>query len=139
MDVGPDAMSVVISSEPCDERSFFPGERISPKGRNDRQRGRNDMVIERKYYVYILTNWNNRVLYIGVTSDLTRRLNDHKNKVVNGFTEKYYVNKLVYFQETNDVLAAITREKEIKKWRRQKKDYLVSSMNPDWKDLSDSW
>lgn len=94
---------------------------------------------ERKYYVYILTNWNNRVLYIGVTSDLTRRLNEHKDKVVNGFTEKYNVNKLVYFQETTDVLAAITREKEIKKWRRQKKDYLVSSINPDWKDLSDTW
>ncbi|MGO8823593.1 MAG: GIY-YIG nuclease family protein [Desulfomonilaceae bacterium] len=96
-------------------------------------------MVERKYYVYILTNWNNRVLYIGVTSDLTKRLNEHKNKVVNGFTEKYNVSKLVYFQETTDVLAAITREKEIKKWRRQKKDYLVSSMNPDWKDLSDTW
>ena len=94
---------------------------------------------ERKYYVYILTNWNNKVLYIGVTSNLPKRLDEHKNKVVNGFTEKYNVHKLVYFQETNDVLAAITREKEIKKWRRQKKDFLVSIMNPDWKDLSDSW
>ncbi len=97
------------------------------------------MVVERKYYVYILTNWNNRVLYVGLTNDLFRRMHEHKNKVVSGFTKRYNLNKLVYYQETSDVLSAITREKEIKKWRRQKKNDLVSSMNPEWKDLSESW
>ena len=96
------------------------------------------MALDRNYYVYILANWNNRVLYVGVTSDLTRRIYEHKNKIVKGFTEKYNVYKLVYFQETADVLAAITREKEIKRWRRDKKDVLVSSINPEWKDLSDT-
>ena len=93
------------------------------------------MALDRNYYVYILANWNNRVLYVGVTSDLTRRIYEHKNKIVKGFTEKYNVYKLVYFQETADVLAAITREKEIKRWRRDKKDILVSSINPEWKEI----
>jgi len=88
------------------------------------------------YYVYLLTNWNNKVMYLGVTNDLERRLYEHKNKLVEGFTEKYNVNKLVYFEETQDVTAAIAREKEIKKWRREKKDQLVNRMNPNWKDLS---
>jgi putative endonuclease len=73
------------------------------------------------YYVYLLTNWNNKVIYLGVTNNLERRLYEHKNKLVKGFTEKYNVNKLVYFEETQDVIAAIAREKEIKKWRREKK------------------
>jgi putative endonuclease len=97
------------------------------------------MPIDRKYYVYILTNWNNNVLYVGVTSDIGRRLYEHKNKIHKGFTQKYNLNKLVYFQETTDILAAITREKEIKKWGRAKKSRLVSSINPAWQDLSDSW
>jgi putative endonuclease len=75
-------------------------------------------------------------MYLGVTNDLERRLYEHKNKLVEGFTEKYNVNKLVYFEETQDVTAAIAREKEIKKWRREKKDQLVNRMNPNWKDLS---
>ncbi len=97
-------------------------------GRNDiplssrQSLARRDLVNhERNYYVYILTNWNNRVLYIGVTSDLTKRLNEHKNKVVNGFTEKYNVNRLVYFQETNDVLAAITRGKRDQEMAQREK------------------
>jgi len=89
----------------------------------------------RHYYVYVLTNWNNRVIYIGVTNDLERRVFDHKNKLVKGFTEKYNVNKLVYFEETGDVNAALTREKEIKKWRREKKDALVTNSNPQWTEL----
>jgi putative endonuclease len=97
------------------------------------------MAVERKYYVYILANWNNTVLYVGVTSDLVRRIYEHKNKVVKGFSEKYNVYKLVYFRETSDVLAAITREKEIKKWSRVKKSNLVSNMNPEWRDLSETW
>jgi putative endonuclease len=66
------------------------------------------------YYVYLLTNWNNKVIYVGVTNNLERRLYEHKNKLVKGFTEKYNVNKLVYFEETQDVIAAIAKEKEIK-------------------------
>ena len=88
------------------------------------------------YYVYLLTNWNNRVIYLGVTNNLERRLYEHKNKLVKGFTEKYNVNKLVYFEETQDVTAAIAREKEIKKWRREKKNQLVNRMNPNWKEMS---
>jgi len=88
-----------------------------------------------KYYVYLLTNWNNTVMYVGMTNNLIRRIYEHKNKMVKGFTEKYNVNKLVYFEETQDVIAAIAREKEIKKWRREKKNQLVNRMNPTWKEL----
>jgi putative endonuclease len=91
------------------------------------------------YYVYLLTNWNNKVMYLGVTNNLERRLYEHKNKLVKGFTEEYNVNKLVYFEQTQDVTAAIAREKEIKKWRREKKNQLVNRMNPNWKDLSSGW
>jgi len=91
------------------------------------------------YYVYLLTNWNNKVMYLGVTNNLERRLYEHKNKLFKGFTEKYNVNKLVYFEETQDVTVAIAREKEIKKWRREKKNQLVNRMNPNWKDLSSGW
>ena len=93
----------------------------------------------RSYYVYILTNWNHEVMYIGMTNNLTTRLYQHKHKLVEGFTSAYNVNKLVYYEETNDVSVAIAREKEIKKWRREKKDRLVMSKNPEWKDLSDGW
>ena len=91
------------------------------------------------YYVYMLTNWNNRVIYLGVTNNLERRLYEHKNKLVKGFTEKYNVNKLVYFEETQDISSAIPREKEIKKWRRDKKNELVKEINPNWEDLSKGW
>ena len=91
---------------------------------------------EKRYYVYLLTNWNHRVIYVGFTSDLKRRVYEHQNKLVTGFTEKYNVTKLVYFEETLDVMAAIAREKEIKKWRREKKNNLVFKVNPKWKDLS---
>ena len=97
------------------------------------------MASENNYYVYVLTNWNNNVMYIGVTNDLTRRIYEHKTKLVNGFTQKYNVDKLVYFEVTRDVYEAITREKEIKKWRREKKDNLVTTINPDWNDLSQEW
>ena len=95
--------------------------------------------MDKTYYVYLLTNWNNKVMYIGVTSNLERRVYEHKNKLVEGFTQKYNVNKLVCFESTNDVLAAIEREKQIKKWRREKKNQLVIGMNPEWKDLSLEW
>lgn len=91
------------------------------------------------FYVYILTNWNDQVMYIGMTNNLERRLYEHKNKLVEGFTKKYNVHKLVYYEHGNDVHAAIAREKEIKKWRREKKNNLVMTMNPTWKDLSLEW
>jgi putative endonuclease len=83
------------------------------------------MSASKSYYIYLLTNWNHRVLYIGVTNDLSRRIYEHKNKLVKGFTEKYNVSKLVYFEETSDVRSALAREKEIKKWRREKKGALI--------------
>lgn len=81
------------------------------------------------YYVYILSNWNNKVIYIGMTNNLERRLYEHKNKLVDGFTKKNNVSKLIYFERTTDVTVAIKREKEIKKWRREKKNKLVESIN----------
>jgi putative endonuclease len=89
------------------------------------------------YYVYIMTNWNNKVLYIGITNNLGRRVYEHKNKLVNGFTAKYNVNKLVYFDSTSDVKSAISREKQIKGWTRRKRNELIASLNPGWDDLSD--
>jgi putative endonuclease len=97
------------------------------------------MPIETQYYVYLLTNWNNKVIYVGVTNDLERRMYEHKNKLVKGFTEKYNVDKLVYFEATSEIMTALAREKEIKKWRREKKNDLVASKNPHWADLSLSW
>ena len=88
------------------------------------------------YFVYILTNWNDSVLYIGVTGNLVRRLYEHQNGLVDGFTKKYNVHKLVYYEHTNDVYSAISREKQLKKWSRSKKNALVSSLNPNWLDLS---
>jgi len=84
----------------------------------------------------MLTNWNNKVLYTGITNNLERRIYEHKNKIVEGFTAKYNVNKLVYFDYTSDVSSAIAREKEIKGWTRQKKNELIQSINPKWDDLS---
>ena len=91
---------------------------------------------EKLFYVYILANWNYKVMYVGITSDLTKRLYEHKNKLIDGFTKKYNVFKLVYFETVEDVRSAIAREKEIKGWRRDKKDRLVSENNPEWADLS---
>ena len=92
-----------------------------------------------KYYVYILSNQTNSTLYIGVTNDLKRRLYEHKNKLINGFSSKYNTNKLVYFEETSDVKTAIQREKNLKKRNRQWKNELIEKTNPDYKDLSDDW
>ena len=91
------------------------------------------------YFVYILSNWNDSVLYIGVTSNLPRRLYEHRNHLVDGFTKQYNVHKLVYYEHTNDVYSAISREKQLKGWRRSKKDALIAKMNPDWHDLSTDW
>ena len=91
------------------------------------------------YYVYILSNWCDSVLYIGVTSNLPKRLYEHKNHVVPGFTNKYNVEKLVYFETTSNVRAALEREEQLKKWRREKKNELISGANPTWCDLSQQW
>ena len=95
--------------------------------------------MNKTYYVYLTTNWNNKVLYIGVTSNLEHRIYQHKNKLIKGFTEKYNINKLVYFEQTNDIESEIAREKEIKKWRREKKNILVESTNKKWHDLTEQW
>lgn len=78
-------------------------------------------------------------MYIGVTNNLQRRVWEHKNQLIEGFTEKYNVHKLVYFEETTEILAALEREKELKKWRREKKNRLVEQTNPNWNDLSLEW
>ena len=91
------------------------------------------------YFVYILANWDDSVLYIGVTSNLPRRLYEHRNGLVEGFTKKYNVHKLVYYESTNDVYTALSREKQLKKWNRNKKNVLISRMNPQWVDLSEGW
>ena len=90
-------------------------------------------------YVYMLSNWNDSVLYIGVTSNLPKRLYEHRNGLVDGFTKKYNVHKLVYFEGTDYMQSALEREKQLKKWSRAKKNALVNEMNPTWRDLSQDW
>ena len=94
------------------------------------------MVRLYQYFVYIMTN-KSGTLYTGVTNNLERRIYEHKHHLVKGFTNKYNIDKLVYFEETNDIHAAISREKQIKGWLRKKKIALIESMNPGWKDLSE--
>ena len=91
-----------------------------------------------KYYVYIM-NSPSGTLYTGITNDLRRRVYEHKYKLVAGFTARYNVTRLAYFEETDNVNSAITREKEIKGWRREKKLMLIKSLNPKWEDLSENW
>ncbi|HEY4708262.1 MAG TPA: GIY-YIG nuclease family protein [Thermodesulfobacteriota bacterium] len=91
-----------------------------------------------RYYVYIMTN-RSKTLYTGVTNNLERRVFEHKNKQLQGFTSKYKIDRLVYYEETSDILSAIEREKQIKGWLRAKKVELVESMNPGWLDLSAGW
>ncbi len=92
----------------------------------------------KSYYVYIVTN-KSKTLYTGMTNNLFRRIYEHKHKLVKGFTSKYNINKLVYFEQTNDVNSAIAREKEIKGWLRKKKIELIESQNPNFEDLSKEW
>jgi putative endonuclease len=87
------------------------------------------------YYVYILASRKNGTLYVGVTNDLVRRAYDHKSNVIQGFTEKYGVHNLVYYESYTDVRDALTREKRLKKWKRQWKINLIETKNPDWIDL----
>jgi putative endonuclease len=90
------------------------------------------------YYVYIMTN-RSKTLYTGVTNNLQRRVYEHKHHLVAGFTSRYHITRLVYFEETSDVNAVIAREKHIKGWLRARKVALIESLNPDWRDLSEEW
>lgn len=87
------------------------------------------------YCVYILTNQTNTVIYIGITNDLKRRLIEHKSEQIEGFTKRYHLHKLVYFEKYHDVRNALDREKQLKRWTRAKKNWLVETQNPTWNDL----
>ncbi|MDD5416041.1 MAG: GIY-YIG nuclease family protein [Candidatus Daviesbacteria bacterium] len=90
------------------------------------------------YYVYILTTGRNGTLYVGVTDNLVTRVYQHKNNLIKGFTQKYNIHNLVYFEQHQDINEAILREKQIKKWKRFWKIKLINKMNPKWKDLFNS-
>ncbi|GAB4507124.1 MAG: GIY-YIG nuclease family protein [Allomuricauda sp.] len=92
-----------------------------------------------QYYVYILTNKRNGTLYIGMTNSLERRILEHKEETIKGFTKKYGLKTLVYFERHQNVNDAITREKRLKKWKRQWKIDLIEKDNPNWSDLSNDW
>ena len=92
-------------------------------------------TMSKTYAVYILANRRNGTLYVGVTNDLVRRVSEHKKSITPGFTHKYKINKLVYFETTNSIDSAITREKQLKGGSRNKKIELVESINPNWQDL----
>ena len=94
--------------------------------------------MSKEYYVYIMTN-KSKTLYIGVTSNLMRRVREHKEKLIEGFTSKYNIHILVYYESTLNVHVALDREKQLKGWLRAKKIALINSMNPEWKDLSEGW
>ena len=91
--------------------------------------------MEKYYYIYIMTNKNNKVLYTGVTSDLKRRVYEHKEKLIEGFTKRYNITKLIYYEIYRDAEKAILREKQIKGGSRAKKEMLVNGFNPEWRDL----
>jgi len=93
---------------------------------------------DKVFFIYIITNKNNSVLYTGVTSDLIKRIYQHKNKIVKGFSKRYNLEKLVYFEAFGDPELAIRKEKQLKGGPRQKKLDLINAMNPDWNDLYDS-
>jgi putative endonuclease len=89
------------------------------------------------YYVYIVTNKDNHVLYIGVTGNLEGRIHDHRERLIEGFTKQYQATKLIYLEDYPDPVSAIAREKQLKGWRRSKKIALIETMNPRWHDLLD--
>ena len=91
-----------------------------------------------QYYVYMLASKRNGTLYIGVTNNLLERVHQHKNDLVEGFTKKYAVHNLVYYEVYGDIYSAIAREKQMKKWKREWKIKLIEEFNPDWKDLFDT-
>jgi putative endonuclease len=91
--------------------------------------------MNKTYYVYILASKKDGVLYIGVTNNLIKRIYEHKQGFVDGFTKKYYIKRLVYYEETSDIRSALEREKQLKNWKRDWKITLIEKNNPDWKDL----
>lgn len=93
---------------------------------------------ERTYWVYIMTN-RSGTLYVGMTNDLSRRVNEHRQGQTPGFTSRYRITRLIHVESCSDVLAAIAREKEIKGWRREKKLALIAESNPNWTDLAAEW
>jgi putative endonuclease len=95
--------------------------------------------MNKQYYIYIMTNETNTVTYTGVTNDLLRRVNEHKNKLIKGFTAKYNINKLVYYEADESIESCILREKQIKSCSRKAKVALINMMNPEWHDLSEEW
>ena len=95
--------------------------------------------INHQYYVYIITNKKEGVLYIGVTNNLERRIFEHKNKLVKGFSSRYNLDKLIYFEKFQYIKEAIRREKNMKKWKREWKINLIVEENPNWEDLSKDW
>ncbi|KKT26235.1 MAG: Excinuclease ABC C subunit domain protein [Parcubacteria group bacterium GW2011_GWA2_43_9b] len=94
---------------------------------------------QRKFYVYIITNKNNTTFYIGVSDNLMRRMFEHRNELIDGFSKKYQLHKLVYFEEFNYIYNAIRREKQLKNWHRDWKINLIKKDNPNFKDLSEEW
>jgi putative endonuclease len=96
------------------------------------------MPTDKTYYVYIMTN-QSRTLYVGFTNNIQQRVRQHKDGLVEGFTSRYKIDTLVYFETFRNVSSGITREKQIKRWRREKKVRLILQENPDWHDLSDGW
>ncbi len=91
------------------------------------------------YYIYILASRRNGTLYVGVTNNLIRRIYEHKENIVDGFTKRYSVHSLVYFEQTNDINSALLREKQLKKWNRKWKIELIEGFNPEWEDLAKDW
>ena len=91
------------------------------------------------YYTYIMSSQNDTTIYVGVTNDLERRVSEHKSGLIPGFTQKYKCKKLVYYESFSDIEQAVGREKQLKGWVRRKKDALIDSVNPEWKDLSEGW
>ena len=90
------------------------------------------------YYVYILANKRNGTLYIGVTNDIKRRVYEHRNNLAEGFTKKYHIHDLIYYEQTSDIKSAIEREKQLKVWKRSWKLWLIENSNPEWQDLYES-
>jgi len=96
------------------------------------------MSTDKTYYIYIMTN-QSRTLYLGFTNNIRKRVRQHKEGLIDGFTSRYKLDTLVYFETFSDVTSGIAREKQIKRWRREKKLLLITQENPDWRDLSDGW
>lgn len=95
-------------------------------------------IVLESYYVYIIANLSGMV-YTGVTNDLERRMSEHKQKLLSGYASRYNIQRLMYYEVTNDIGAAIAREKQIKAWTRAKRVALIESVNPEWRDLSAQW